>query len=103
MQNKLIVNVTAEHIREGKIGNNKLCPIALALLSILKGIELAVYSRSVVFEGRGWAYLPREAFEFISTFDYQSTHKDAKPFTFELVLQDYYGHNQFNLDEFLIN
>jgi hypothetical protein len=81
------ISVTAEHIAAGTARNCEKCPIALAILAVIPGIErAAVETDSVTAYGGGafWhtALMPGEGADFMDLFD---AGRPVQPFTLELT------------------
>jgi hypothetical protein len=80
------INVTAEHIRTGKAGDNCFCPIALALRDTFPDVEtIHVHFATAYITTSGISsevILPQEANDFIEAFDFGNNR--AEPFSFTL-------------------
>ena len=78
------ITVTKEDIRKGKIGRQKSCPIALAILR--SGLKFGWYGVDVdmvYLKGLDEIELPSKATKFIDLFD---EGKIVKPFSFNLPI-----------------
>ena len=62
------VQGTQDCIMRGKMGNSKLCPVALALRDALVGAEVEVYADNLYFNGHRYA-LSDSIMLFTKTFD----------------------------------
>lgn len=76
----MIVKVTRKHIKNGKRGSMKSCPIALALIG-MSFKDCKVDSADWCFRDNS-ATLPKQAQEFIDKFD---DKEPVKPFSFRTV------------------
>lgn len=80
------ISITKKHIADGKPGNAKSCPIALALLDhkdvydivSVNPFTMAFWSRDLHYR---WYTLPRRASDFVVAFD---MGRDVTPFEFEV-------------------
>lgn len=81
MKNKIKIQVTAQHIKNGNVCALGSCPIALAVMEQLESpkVSVAFNCRFIKNEGTYAYKLSRAAKRFIMRFD---NHKPVKPFSF---------------------
>lgn len=78
----MTIKVTKKHIREGKRGFCRQCPVALALMNATNYKRVFVSSYSwQLGSGKQSGTLPQRAQNFIEDFD---GGKNVKPFSFDL-------------------
>ena len=75
------IKVLAKHIREGKQGDGRCCPIALSLKEIYKTNKVRVFY-TWVYVGESIFHFPKKAITFVKKFDKKKS--SVKPFEFEL-------------------
>ena len=85
------INVTQEHINNGRRCASHGCPIALAVLDAIPLSFIAVGNFSISYRIEsdnelGNVALPRPAYNFIGNYDDVRKRAAAKPFSFELEL-----------------
>ena len=76
------INVTAKDIEKGVYESIYLCPVARAIKRATKGIQPAVFPKTVVIDGLTFG-LPEQATEFINEYD---RGNEVKPFSFKMEL-----------------
>lgn len=90
------INVTAEHIENGKTSDCCLCPLALAIKSVVNdAVIVMVGTTAVTLDGPACGsspgyhteYLPTAARFFVSQFD---KGFEVSPFSFELYIRPDY-------------
>jgi len=90
--NKLKIEVTEQHIKDGRVGSCTQCPIALAVKEQVKCgeeqyVAVRFFSATICYNTKEGSRrfdkyaLPDSAYYFIKRFDYGG---DVKPFTFEM-------------------
>lgn len=92
---KIKVKVERKHIDKGRFGEEKFCPISLALKEQTDGKRISTHYGFVRMNGQEYM-LPNAAEKFVEKFDKgdmmtvknAKTHRSKlKPFKFELVLE----------------